>query len=104
MTRKIRFDSYEYRSFLNKIDIIFKEKDSDKILSGIIRDFDENRKIVYDNKIKLKSDFTIKYLQIIGFAWPILDNNYFDKFFNYFHHLGFIKKSTKKIDLNLSKN
>ena len=66
--------------FTSKVDNIFKQSDSNKILSGILRDFDSNRKLVYESKIKLNSDFTINYLSQIGFEWPKIDETYIKQF------------------------
>lgn len=71
------------KTFIRNIDKIIKSKNSD-ILSGIINDFDENRKLIYESKIKLNSDFTINYLENINFKWPIISETYLNKFLKYF--------------------
>ena len=54
------------------------------MLFGIINDFDENRHLVYNTKINLNSKFTIEYLSLIGFKWPVLTQKYLNEFLNYF--------------------
>ena len=70
--------------FLQEIDRILKSKKHNEILHGIINDFDENRLLVYDSKVKLKSDFSIKYLEKIDFSWPIITRDYLEGFLKYF--------------------
>jgi len=81
--------------FINKINNIFKQKNSNTILSGILRDFDVNKKLVYESKIKIKSEFSIEYLSKIGFEWPYIDENYLTKFLDYFRSIGYIKREEK---------
>ena len=71
-------------SFLKKIDDILKLDTGKKMLFGIINDFDENRHLVYNTKINLNSKFTIEYLSLIGFKWPVLTQKYLNEFLNYF--------------------
>ena len=67
--------------FLEQIDMILNRENSDELLSGILGDFDKDRKLVYDSNIKLNSDFTIKYLENIGFKWPNISKEYLTEFF-----------------------
>lgn len=78
--------------FLNKIDKLLTQKDFSNILSGILRDFDKNRKLVYESKIKLDAKFTNEYLSKIDFKWPKIDDEYLEKFINYFWQIGYITK------------
>lgn len=91
----ITFDIISNDEFLNKINTIFKQENSNKLLAGILRDFDANKKLVYESKIKLKSDFTIEYLSKIGFTWPKIDDTYLVKFLDYFCSIGYIKREEK---------
>ena len=70
--------------FLEVIDNILKSNNGKKILSGIINDFDENRVLIYNTKINLRSSFTIKYLDLLGFKWPIITEKYLNDFLDYF--------------------
>ena len=74
--------------FLETIDKLLKSNNRKKILSGIINDFDENRLLVYDTKINLKSTFTVDYLNLLNFKWPTITekylNNFLNNFLNYF--------------------
>lgn len=81
----------EFLKDLNyKIDVIkesnFKEvirdilnNDSKKsILNNLANDFGEDLDLNYESNIKIKSDFTIKYLNEINFKWPNIDLNYIE--------------------------
>ncbi len=92
------FDIVSHEEFSKRVDKIFKDKTASKLLSGILRDFDAEKKLVYESKIKIKSEFTIQYLDKIGFKWPIIDTNYMKKFIMYFASVDYIKlKGEQKI-------
>ena len=78
--------------FLQTIDKILANPDNKNILSGIINDFDENRLIVYSSPVKIKSDFTVKYLSKIGFDWPELKEEYIEKFLKFFDNLNLLTR------------
>lgn len=82
--------------FIDKINNIFKETNSNKILSGILRDFDSDKKLVYESKVKLNSDFTIEYLSKIGFKWPKIDDCYIKKFLTYYNSIGYLNSKEDK--------
>ena len=96
LNKYIPFDIVSNDEFVNKVNNIFKQKNSDTILSGILRDFDVNRRLVYESKVKLRSEFTIEYLSKIGFKWPNIDEKYLVKFLDYFCSTGYIKREEKK--------
>lgn len=91
----IPFEVVSNEEFINKINAIFKQENSNKILSGILRDFDTNEKLVYGSKVKLNCDFTVEYLSKIGFIWPKIDENYLKKFLDYYCSLGYITRKEK---------
>ena len=78
--------------FVKKVESMINSDNSNEVLSGILRDFDKDKKLQYESEIKVKSDFTTMYLEDIGFTWPKLDENYLTKFLNYFITLGYIRK------------
>ena len=92
LRKYISFDIVSNDEFLNRFDNIFNQENSDKLLSGILRDFDANKKLVYESKVKLKSDFTIEYLSKIGFVWPTITEKYLTQFLDYFCSIGYIKR------------
>lgn len=46
------------------------------MLNNIINDFDKDMNLTYESKIKLKSDFTVQYLKLCDFKWPLIKDNY----------------------------
>lgn len=84
------FDIVSNDKFTLRLNNMLKKKDSDNLLSGILRDLDDNQKLSFDTKIKIKSEFSIEYLQKIGFVWPKINENYINNFLDYFHSLGYM--------------
>ena len=84
------FDIVSGLEFANRINEILKKDNADKLLSGILRDLDENKKLTFETKIKIKSDFSIKYLQKIGFIWPKIEEDYLNRFLDYFAKIGYM--------------
>ena len=62
-----------------------------KKLKGIINDFTNKDDLIYNHIIKTSNEITCKYLHNIGFDWPNLNNDYFDKLIEYMISVGFIK-------------
>ena len=72
------------------INKLYKTKNSSHILSGILRDFDSDGKLLRETKIKFNCEFTVEYLKRIGFNWPEINEEYIVKFLNYFKENGYI--------------
>lgn len=62
-----------------------------EILSGIIHDINSNKQLVYTSDVRVKCDFTEKYLDKVGFYWKSIDKEYIIKYMNYFKKIGFLK-------------
>ena len=90
----IRIVSQE--TFLKAIDHILEKPNSRNMLSGLINDFDENRFLIYSSPVKIRSDFTIDYLNKIGFDWPKLGESYITKFLNFFNYLNLLNRKDGK--------
>ena len=84
------FNEYEHieildnEDFVKYINKILSLPDSNELLSGILSDFDKNKRLIYESNIKLNSDFTIDYLKKTDFKWPIIDKNYLSRFIEKF--------------------
>ena len=65
----------ETEEFKKLIKNILNSKKSN-ILNTIINDFDKDMNLTYESKIKLKSDFTVQYLKLCNFKWPLIKDNY----------------------------
>ncbi len=73
--------------FKNIINALLKSKNNEKYLSGLISDFNKKGKLDYELKIKVSSDFSDEFLNMINFNWPKIDELYIRKFFKYLNNL-----------------
>lgn len=70
------------------------EDDNEKsVVSGIVQDIDSNKQFAYISKIHLQSDFTVHFLEKIGFVWPIYDKSYINKTLKYFEKINFLNRT-----------
>ena len=74
--------------FLKVVDE-FLEKDKN-VLSGIINDFNEDKKLVYDSNIVLQNDFTNEFLAKLDFEWIQIGKVYLFRYLDYLKSLGYI--------------
>ena len=98
MLRKIGIDVniVSEREFSNIINKLLEDDNNNDILSGIIRDFNSEKKLVYQSNIKIKSDFTKQFLENIGFEWPYIDINYIRNYFKYLIDIGYLNIKLKE--------
>ena len=82
-----KFEIVKEQEFLDIINTTLKGKNSDKLLSGIIKDFDTNKKIAYRSNIHVSNDFSTEYLKKLHFKWPKITDEYLDKFIKYILNL-----------------
>lgn len=80
-------------SLLNGILTDDRKKD---ILSGIIYDLDDNKKLIYTYDVRLHADFTEQYLNKISFEWKEINSEYIIKYINYFKKIKFIDNKGEK--------
>lgn len=66
----------ETQKFKETIKGILNDNENKNILNHLINDFDQNLDLDYTGKIKINSDFTIKFLKKLNFDWPEIDNTY----------------------------
>lgn len=77
--------------FKEKIETVLKENNSD-ILSGIINDLDNNKKLIYNSNVSIMSEFTRGFLYKIGFEWPVIDEQYIQKYIKHLTEVKFLKE------------
>ena len=58
-------------------------------ISGIATDLTKNKLLNYFSQNLINADITNSFLNKIGFSWPILDFEYFKKYFGYFKNINF---------------
>lgn len=76
--------------FTEKVNAALKNKDLKNEISGIVTDLDENKLLNLVNYIIPDAEFTNKYLKTLGFRWPKIDEEYVQKYINYFKNIKYI--------------
>lgn len=79
----------EHQEFREKINDILKNNSND-ILSGIINDFDKDKKLTYTSNVDIVSEFTRAFLYKIGFIWPKINEEYIQKYIRYLSEIKFL--------------
>jgi amino acid adenylation domain-containing protein/thioester reductase-like protein len=75
--------------FKEEVERILKQESENKLLEGIINDFDKDKKVLYTSNVDIVSEFTRAYLYKIGFIWPKIENEYMSKYFKYLEKVDF---------------
>lgn len=68
-----------------------KQSGMEHIFETFINDLDENDKLNYDSNIRLKNDFTVQYLKMLGFEWSDIDIEYMRKYVEYFRRIQYLR-------------
>jgi len=82
-------EKYKRISFINNTEFLkvlnqaINSKNSVKLLSGIIKDLDDNQKLVYRSNINVTNNFTNDYLKDLNFEWPKISKTYLENFIKY---------------------
>jgi len=69
---------------------IFTDDARKDIISGVIHDLTVDKKLIYTSNIRLDAEFTVAYLNKLGFEWKEIDYDYVIKYMNYFKKIKFI--------------
>lgn len=77
----------EFKEIIEKV----LEKSDSNILSGIINDLDNDKKLMYNSNVNILSEFTRGFLYRIGFEWPIIDEEYIRKYLEYLTKVKLLK-------------
>ena len=72
----VNINIVETQKFKETIKDILSDNENKNILNHLINDFDQNLNLDYTGKIKINSDFTIKFLKKLNFDWPEIDSTY----------------------------
>ena len=75
------------KEFEDLIEKMLHDDSSSSILQGIIRDFNSEKKLIYESNIKIKSEFTKEFLKKVNFEWPEINKEYIKKYLEYFIYL-----------------
>lgn len=85
----IPIEIVDNNTFMQRIDVALQNDKN--ALSGIINDFDINKKLVYDSNVTLNNDFTNQFLEELSFDWPEIDEKYIYQYLDYLKTIGYIK-------------
>jgi len=86
----IQIDGVDNETMSNKLTEILNDDFKKEILSGIIHDIDSKKQLIYTSNVRVKYEFSEKYLEKIGFTWKEIDREYILKYMDYFKRIGFI--------------
>lgn len=84
----LKIDILSEAEFLKVVDNTLHSNQN--ILSGIINDFDTNKKLIYDSNIILNNNFTNEFLAKLSFKWCKIGKGYLFKYLNYLKDLGYL--------------
>ena len=76
-------DNDKFEDILN-----FNLEHNPNILSAIINDLN-GKELSYKSNVRITSDFTVSFLNLIGFNWPLIDEEYLKKYIKYFYDINF---------------
>lgn len=85
--------SEEFEKLVNDM---LQDEDKTTLLQGIIRDFNSEKKLIYESNIKIQSDFTKEFLKKIDFEWPDIDEKYIKKYLEYLIEIGYLNIKLKE--------
>lgn len=88
---KIKMEIVSEDTFNKKVQTFASNPETKNNISGIINDFDKDKKLKYYSNIKLKNEFTNKFLKGIFFKWPKIGEKYITKYIIYLKSIGYLK-------------
>ena len=88
---KINMSIVSADEFNKKLQEFSNNPETKNSISGIINDFDKDKKLSYYSNIKLQNDFTNKFLKGLFFKWPKIGEKYITKYIIYLKSIGYIK-------------
>lgn len=84
----LKMDILPEKDFLSTVDKALSTDEN--ILSGIINDFNEDKRIVYDSNIILNNDFSNEFLAGLSFHWCKIGKIYLFRYLDYLKSLGYL--------------
>lgn len=62
-------------------------------ITGIITDLNKEKILDYTSNVIINADISNSFLKTLGFSWPVLDEIYFKKYFDYFNNINYFSNS-----------
>lgn len=79
--------------FAEKLRKTLNQSGTEFIFETFINDLNTDDRLNYDRNIRIENDFTVQYLQQLGFEWPQIDLEYLQKYISYFEKIGYWRSS-----------
>ena len=76
--------------FKNNITKVLKNNEQRNKINGIITDLDDNKLLKLVNYVIPNADFSTRYLKLINFEWPDIDEEYVKKYIKYLKQIKYI--------------
>ena len=80
----------DFNDFIYDISLKSDNSNLNPIINDINYDSNHLLSLNYDFTVNITSEFTQKYLHLLNFDWPNIDNNYVKKILNYMKKVNFI--------------
>ena len=86
----IKVDFVTNKEFSKKVSLYLKDPILKNDISGIVTDLDSSKKFKIVSNILMDCDFSVKYLNEIGFNWPEINKEYITKYIEYFKNINLL--------------
>lgn len=86
----IKVDFVTNKDFSKKVSLYLKDPILKNDISGIVTDLDSAKKFKIVSNILMDCDFSVQYLNKIGFNWPEINKEYITKYIEYFKNINLL--------------
>ncbi len=77
--------------FYQTLQELAKNTRTEYLYEAFQNDLDEQGMLVYDSNIHISNDFTVWFLEQLGFTWAEIDHDYIQQYISYFKEIGYFK-------------
>ena len=78
------------KEFQNNITNVLKNNEQKNKINGIITDLDDNKLLNLVNYVIPNADLSTRYLKLINFEWPDINEEYIKKYIKYLNKIKYI--------------
>ena len=87
----ISMDVVSGAEFNRALQETIKQSNTEYIFEAFQNDMDEKGRLVYDSNIRIKNEFTLWFLEKVGFEWNETDMEYISGYIDYFRKIGYLE-------------
>ena len=87
----ISMDVVSGAEFNRALQETIKQSNTEYIFEAFQDDMDEKGRLVYDSNIRIKNEFTLWFLEKVGFEWNETDMEYISGYIDYFRKIGYLE-------------